>query len=337
MPNRIFNVSDKINIPKYKQIINSLCKSIQDGLLTKGDKIPSINALCKEFSLSRDTVLVAFNELKAKGIISSVPGKGYYVSSTQVNVEKKIFLLFEEFNAFKEILYNSFIDHLKSQASVDIYFHHFNRKVFKDIIDNNNGNYTSYVIMPAKFNDAYAVLKSLPQEKVIILDQTNALLAKHYPAVYQNFEKDVYQALNSAKDLLSKYKNIKFVFPGGKEPIGQIKGFKTFAAENEDKWSCEIISNLNTDSIHSSCAYIIPSDVDLVTLVKYAKEKNLSIGTDIGIVSYNDTPLKEVVADGITTISTDFHTMGRNLAEMILLSKKLQLENPAKLIRRNSL
>lgn len=336
MPSKIFKVSDKINIPKYKQIINSLCKSIQDGLLAKGDKIPSINKVCAEFSLSRDTVLVAFNELKAKGIISSVPGKGYYISSTQVDISKKVFLLFDEFNAFKEILFNSFIENLKGEASVDIYFHHFNRKVFKDLIDNNIGDYTSYIIMPAKFNDAYSILKSLPQDKVIILDQTNPKLAKYYPAVYQNFEKDVCNALKSGEDLLAKYNDIKFVFPGGKEPIGQTKGFNAFAQQNK-KWNCEIISSLELENIRKGQAYIIPSDKDLVTIVKYAKANKLIIGKDIGIISYNDSPLKEVVADGITTISTDFYRMGKILADMILYNNNLQIENHSQLIRRNSL
>lgn len=52
--------------------------------------------------------------------------------------------------------------------------------------------------------------------------------------------------------------------------------------------------------------YILPNDNDLVHLLKAAKTQKLIVGEDIGVISYNDTPLKEVVAEGITTISTDF-------------------------------
>jgi DNA-binding LacI/PurR family transcriptional regulator len=63
----------------------------------------------------------------------------------------------------------------------------------------------------------------------------------------------------------------------------------------------------------------------------------LKLGQDIGIISYNDTMLKEVVEDGITTISTDFKLMGRNLAKMIFSGEHKQIENPNYLIIRKSL
>ena len=337
MPSGIFKVDNESGTPKYKQLINSLLQSVDKGVVTVGDRLPSINSICKEFALSRDTVLVAFNELKVRGVISSVPGKGYYLASVSTQFKKNIFLLFEEFNVFKEILYNSFIENLNDKASVDIYFHHFNRSVFKELIENNNGKYTTYVIMPAKFNDAYSVLKDLPQDQVYMLDQTNATLKKHYPAVYQNFEQDVFNALQSGVDLLEKYSKIYFVYPGGKEPIGQLKGFKKFAGSYHDKWELEVINTLENHQIQSGNVYIVPNDIDLVTLVKEAKKANLTIGKELGIISYNDTPLKEVVADGITTISTDFKEMGKILAEMVLNSKNELIENKSNLIRRKSL
>jgi DNA-binding LacI/PurR family transcriptional regulator len=61
------------------------------------------------------------------------------------------------------------------------------------------------------------------------------------------------------------------------------------------------------------------------------------LGLDFGIISYNETPLKKVVENGITTISTDFNEMGKQLAEMILENKKVQIENKNNLIIRNSL
>ena len=337
MPSNLFTVSNESGVPKYKQLINSLYQSIENGDVAIGDQLPSINAICKEFNLSRDTVLVAFNELKARGVISSVPGKGYYLESNITQLKHKIFLLFEEFNTFKEILYNSFLESLKGLATVDIYFHHFNERVFKELIENNNGKYTSYVIMPAKFTDAYSVLKQLPQDKVYILDQTNANLKKHYPAVYQNFEKDVFSALSSGSDLLKKYRKLFWVFPGGKEPVGQMKGFKKFAKEFASQWEFKVIESIKGHAISKSEAYIVSNDNDLVYLVKEANRKQFKIGEELGIISYNDTPLKEVVADGITTISTDFKEMGEILAEMVLGSKKDLIENKSRLIRRGSL
>jgi DNA-binding LacI/PurR family transcriptional regulator len=56
----------------------------------------------------------------------------------------------------------------------------------------------------------------------------------------------------------------------------------------------------------------------------------------LGIVSYNEAPLKGIVASGITTISTDFAQMGKSMAEMILNHQKLKIDNPFVMNLRNS-
>ena len=135
-------IDDSLGVPKYRQIINSVFHAIDEGELKIGDKIPSLNQICAEFDLSRDTVMVAFNELKAKGVISSIPGKGYYINSTEINLDQKIFVLFDELNAFKEDLYTSFLNSLDDKSSVDLYFHHFNFQVFKNLTLESAGKYT---------------------------------------------------------------------------------------------------------------------------------------------------------------------------------------------------
>jgi DNA-binding LacI/PurR family transcriptional regulator len=37
---------------------------------------------------------------------------------------------------------------------------------------------------------------------------------------------------------------------------------------------------------------------------------NLTVGEHVGIISYNETPLKKFIMKGLTTISTDFEAMG---------------------------
>ncbi len=327
-------IDDSLGVPKYRQIINSIYTSISIGELKLGDKIPSLNQICTEFELSRDTVMVAFNELKAKGIINSIPGKGYYINSVEINVDQKIFLLFDELNTFKEDLYTSFLNSLDNKSNVDIYFHHFNYQVFKNLIAESNGKYTSYVIMPATFDDTVDVIGKLPKDKVYILDRLKEDLTD-YPVIYQDFEKDVYDSLIEGYDLLRKYKELIMIFPGGKEPEGRMIGFQRFCKEKDFK--SEIIRNLTNKEMKAGEVYFVPSDRNLVRLVKIAAEKNLQLGKDVGIVSFNDTVLKEVVAGGITTISTDFQLMGQTLARMIQERSAEKIRNHSALIQRNSL
>ena len=72
-------------------------------------------------------------------------------------------------------------------------------------------------------------------------------------------------------------------------------------------------------------------------VIETSKKQKLKLGLDYGIISYNDTPLKKVVENGITTISTNFEAMGEILAQMILKNKHQQIENKSELILRNSL
>jgi DNA-binding LacI/PurR family transcriptional regulator len=75
----------------------------------------------------------------------------------------------------------------------------------------------------------------------------------------------------------------------------------------------------------------------LLHAVKKINESNLQLAKDVGLISYNDSLLKEIVEGGITTISTDFTYMGKRLAQMIQSQQIQRIENPSKLTLRNSL
>jgi DNA-binding transcriptional regulator YhcF (GntR family) len=330
----IVKIKESSGIPKYKQIVASIEYAIINGDLKKGDKLPSLNSIKNRHSLSRDTVLTAFNELKTRGIVQSVVGKGYYLISEDIYIDQKIFLLFDELNSFKEDLYNSFLNSLGDNVQVDIFFHHFNYGVFSKLINDNAGDYSHYVIMPANIKGTETIIKRLPKDKVYILDQMHKELLG-YPSVYQNFEKDIYQALREGLSLIKNYKKIILLYSKKKQPKGILDGFNSFCASNNIK--NEVIDTLENRKLCTGDIYIIPDDKNLIKIIKKIKEDNLLIAKDIGIISYNDTSLKEIVADGITTISTNFNLMGERLAQMILSNEFAQIENPNRLILRKSL
>lgn len=330
----IISIQNNLGLPKYKQIILSIEKAIEEEKLVKGDRLPSVNKVCLAFNLSRDTVLLGYDELKKRGIIYAIPGKGYYVKSVEITIKQKIFLLFDELNIFKEDIYNSFLKHIGKNVQVDIFFHHFNVPVFQKLINDSNGNYTKYIIMPTNLIDIAHSIKTLPVGDVIILDQTNPDL-KMYPAIYQNHQKDIFEGLFKGKSKLNKYKRLILIFPGFREPLGMKIGFENFCSEFD--FESEIITEFTNREIAMGDLYIIPNDRDLVRVIENARDQNLKLGTDFGIISYNETPLKKIVANGITTISTHFEAMGKILAEMVLKGSKEQIENKSSLLMRNSL
>ena len=330
----LISVKENLGVPKYKQIILSIENAIIDGTLKKGDKLPSINSIRNKFSLSRDTILSAFSELKARGIVQSIAGKGYYIKSENLDITRKIFLLFDELNAFKEDLYYSFLNNLESKMQVDIYFHHFNYDVFSKLIYDNIGNYNYYIIMPANLKNTDKVIEKLSHEKVYILDQTHEELSK-YPAIYQNFEKNIFAGLSKCNSILKKYQTLILLFQKKKQPQGMLTGFNSFCKKNSYK--NEVIDSLQNRVLLKGEVYIIPDDRSLLVIIKKIKEGKLNLAKDIGIISYNETLLKEIVEQGITTISTDFNKMGERLAQMIINREQLKIENPNTLILRNSI
>ena len=189
---RVIEINSKSSQPKYRQIIDSVCNAIENGGFKKGDKVPSINQICTDYGLSRDTVMYAFSELKSRGILVSQPGKGYYIAATETHREEKVFVLFDELNAFKEDLYNSLVAAMKGKASVELFFHHFNYRVFKNLILESAGNYTSYIIMPATFDNSSHLISKLPPDRVYILDREKEDLSQ-FPVVFQDFENDFYR------------------------------------------------------------------------------------------------------------------------------------------------
>ena len=84
-------------------------------------------------------------------------------------------------------------------------------------------------------------------------------------------------------------------------------------------------------------AYIVIEETNLVNLIKSCRSGELKVGKDVDIISYNETPLKEILLDGISIISTDHAKMRETAARLILENRKEKIKNPFTLILRKSL
>ena len=72
------------NLPIYTQIKNYLSALINKGLLPNGSKLPSTRELSQILDVSRNSVIAAYDELKADGLLYSVNGKGTFVNSEKL-------------------------------------------------------------------------------------------------------------------------------------------------------------------------------------------------------------------------------------------------------------
>lgn len=67
--------------PLYRQIYLSVRKSIENGSLKKGTKVPSIRRLSDDLSVSKTTITAAYEQLCVEGYIKNVPRSGFYVEA----------------------------------------------------------------------------------------------------------------------------------------------------------------------------------------------------------------------------------------------------------------
>ena len=117
--------------PKYMQLANSVINAINEEKIGKDDLLPSINELSFEFEISRDTAEKGYKHLKKNGVLGSVPGKGFFVKTTEVNHQLKVFLLFNKLSSHKKIVYDAFVSALGEMASVDFYIYNNDFAFFK--------------------------------------------------------------------------------------------------------------------------------------------------------------------------------------------------------------
>ena len=331
---QVISIDHKSHTPIYKQIIYSICNNIDNGLLKQGDAIPSVNNVASEFSLARGSVFTAYNELKSLGIIKSISGKGYFVSSTKTQMHHNIFLLFTTFSTYKERLYGALTNSLKGRCNVDIYFHHYNINIFEQLINQYADQYNSFIIMPMSDERVPGILSVLNPQSTYLLDLGYKEYGDSYAGVYQNFENDIYRILKKKIALIKKYKRLILVHNNNFRSREIITGFERFAAESPVETMTVIADKLKDIRKHD--AYITIEDSELVTLIHTAKKNKWTLGRDLGILSYNETALKSIISDGISTITTDFNLMGKQMAEMILNREQKTIENKFVMIDRKS-
>ena len=335
----IIRIDEYSSTPKYQQIINSILKAIESGRLQQQDILPSINDLSYELDVARDTAEKGYRYLKKIGVLGSVPGKGYYIKNAVFDHVLNICLLFNKLSAHKKIIYDSFVEAIGTNATIDFYIYNNDFSLFKKLLRSKQEDYTHYVIIPHFIEggeNAYEIINTLPKERLVLLDKKIPGIEGEFAAVYENFSKDIYTALKEAVERLNKYDTLKIIFPESSYYPKEITdGFCRFCQDYA--FNYKVISNIATEEIKKGEVYISVMEDDLVILIERIMQLGFEVGKDAGVISYNETPMKKIILNGITTISTDFREMGKVAAKLILDGSRNHIEVPFMLTLRDSL
>ena len=81
-------ISFQSKIPIYEQIVMQIKKKIIEGQLEVGTVLPAMRTFAKTLNVSVITVQKAYEILQEEGFITSVVGKGTFVTIQKINVLK---------------------------------------------------------------------------------------------------------------------------------------------------------------------------------------------------------------------------------------------------------
>ncbi|SHF85184.1 regulatory protein, gntR family [Arenibacter palladensis] len=332
--------------PLYIRIADCFISNIANGNIKKNEQLPSINLFSKEYKVSRDTVEKAYKILKAKNLVITYKGKGTYIISTRLIQKHKVLFLFNRLNKYNLQMYYSFINNIGDQYHTDIDIYHCKESLFLNLIEKHIEKYDYYIIVlnikienPQQVSnsiESIKALKSIPQQKLIIIDNNELKIDGKIIQIFQDFENDTYYALKKGRENINKYKKLMLILPENSNYpylLKITKGFKKFCIEQAINF--EISSKpIEGVSINQGDLFIVIEDDDLVNLLDMTKASTLLLGIDVGIISFNDTPFKRLL--GIAVISTNFTEMGETAASMIVNNKKGKRRNPFSFICRAS-
>ncbi len=340
----LFNIDVNLHTPIYKQLLSEFERLIEAGELRVGECLPSMNELSAQLNISKETVKKVYSILRERGAIESIHGKGFFVTARQEGRKLRIFLLLDRLSQYKQILYDAFIAEMGDKAEITIYMYNQNIDTFETFIESALDNYDYYLVTPHIPLDAETqaralkALKRIPNRKLIVLDNWLRSLQGNYGAVYQDMANDIYEGLSSAIDDLRKYNKLHvIILPTSLYGSLIMVGITRFCEE----YGIDVAFHydINENMMHRGDLYLLLNGqlgVGLVEVVRMATNSGLKIGTDVGVISYNDSYLSEIILDGLTTVSTDFEQMGRLAAQMVLSNDFQKIKCDFKLIRRKT-
>ena len=79
--------------PIYTQIVDGYREQIAAGILSPGEKLPSVRELAAELAINPNTIQRSYRQLEAEGWIVTVPGKGCFVCKADHSQEERERLL----------------------------------------------------------------------------------------------------------------------------------------------------------------------------------------------------------------------------------------------------
>jgi GntR family transcriptional regulator len=77
-----FHLDGRSGVAPYMQLIQQVRRAMRLGLLTEGDRLPTVKDVVAKVAINPNTVLKAYRELEYEGLVTARPGVGTFVTQT---------------------------------------------------------------------------------------------------------------------------------------------------------------------------------------------------------------------------------------------------------------
>lgn len=326
-PEELGCINDASDQPKFLQIAERVQELIHSGRLNLGDRLPSVNEIITHFSVSRDTAVKAYQELKDRGVIESTPSKACFVSNVLLHEDlKRVLFLIDSQTFYKEKMYFGLIDTLRGGYYVDIMAHGDNFDILKSIYEKYKAmrNCTAFLVIPTSSqSQEHEYFRYINPGNLLFLDRH--LPGLKHPASWQDFKNGFYGALVAKTSVLEKYERIVFLTKYFTNPIIEEmnEGFSRYAETANRPYAHQMTRFSDREirgkiDLQKGDLFFILDDHLLAATLDACAEKGFTPGKEVGIVAINDGPLYDHLPVPISVLTADFYQIGVEAARYVM-------------------
>lgn len=327
---------------KYRALRDWLVENIDKGRFQYGDKLPSENMLCSKFSVSRQTVRKALDELEDVGAIERRKGSGSYVKKQMLKPKNNmvgVCMSFLDNYIFPEVL--SGIEGVLTEAGygIDLGFGH-NRveneaRFLERMIDSNVAGLIVEGIKSALPNPNIKYYKALTANKVPIVFVNN-----YYPdfpctCVLMEDEKWTYDITNlliaaGHKKIAGYFKfddlqghwryagYIRAMMDAGLEVDENCIGWYDSSNTAHTPQKMDMLEEDLVSSIDECTALVCYNDFVAKRLIGKLDKKGRKVPDDISIVGFDNSVDAKINGNDLTSVNHPKEKVGIEAAQRLL-------------------
>jgi len=315
--NIAFDEQDQL--PKYLKVVNAIVRDIERGILSAGDRLPSLNEACAEWDLCKDSVKQAYGTLHQRGFVTSITRRGFFVSGSPTRHALRVLIVAGQLTDGVKELHDAIVSSMNREVIVDVCSYNYQRQLLCRLLEKHVGDYHYFVMMPHLVGQDPATLQCLrkiPSRNLILIGNDWPESLQHGHRLHYGGEEAVYGALSTHLNILCRYTRLNLVLSEQDcFDAESIRAFRRFCADYA--FDFQMIDDLAESDVQAGQAYFVAHSRHLVGLVRSCQRSGWELGRQVGAVSMVENDYTRLLAGGVSVIGRPSADLGRLVAQIL--------------------